>query len=270
MDFEAIKESADFISAKTKLKPEVGIILGSGLNNSLKLDRVETSLAYKDIPNFPKPSVEGHRGLLEIGSIGKRDVAVLRGRCHYYEGYDLSEITLPIRVLKLLGIDAVITAGAGASTRYNIVHGDIAVLIDHLNLIGENPLRGKNIDEIGTRFPDMTNVYDKELSALTKEACDELGIPFKTAIYAAVAGPSYETPAEIAMLRTLGADVVGMSIVPEAITAVHAGMRVEGLVVITNLAAGMGKLVSHDEVLKVSSEISPKVNDLLRKVIAKI
>lgn len=270
MDFAEISRATDFIISKSKLKPEIGVILGSGLNDSLALDKAECAIEYKDIPNFPAPSVEGHKGVLEIGSCGKKSVAVFRGRCHYYEGYSLAEITLPVRVLRLLGADVLITLGAGASTRYNLASGDIAVIADHINLLGDNPLRGKNIDEFGIRFPDMTNVYDKELSALAKEACDELGMQFKTAVYAAVAGPSYETPAEVAMLKTLGADVVGMSIVPEVITAVHAGLRVCALAVITNTAAGMGKLVNHEDVLKASSEASSKLNSLLRKIIAKI
>lgn len=269
--FNRVKEAVDFIKSKIRIKPRIGVILGSGLSNAIKLNSIEKEIEYKNIPHFPIPEIEGHSGILTIGKVGEKNVAVLNGRCHYYEGYSLSDVVLPTRVLKLLGVEYLIITGTAGAISKGLKPSDIILITDHINMIGKNPLRGENIDKLGERFPDMTNVYDMGLIGLAREAGEKIGLPLKDGIYLSIPGPSYETPAEVRMLKLLGADAVGMSIVPEAISAKHMGLKILGIAYITNMAAGISnEYLSHDDVIKVAKQIKSKLGELLKKVILKI
>jgi len=236
--------------------PQVGLILGSGLGSfadSLK-DRVV--VGYGDIPGFPTSSVKGHAGQLVLGRVGETWALVMQGRVHYYEGYDMSEVVFPTRVLISLGCKILVITNAAGGVHPDLNAGDLVVLHDHLNLMGANPLRGDNHDALGTRFPDMSTAYDPKLRALTKEVARAENVDLRTGVYAALSGPSYETPAEIRMLRTMGADLVGMSTVPEVIAANHMGARVIGLSCVTNLAAGISPVpLSHEEVAETAGRV---------------
>ncbi len=236
--------------------PRVGLILGSGLGSfadSLK-DRVV--VGYGDIPGFPTSSVKGHAGQLVLGRVGETWALVMQGRVHYYEGYEMSEVVFPTRVLVSLGCKILVITNAAGGVHADLNAGDLVVLHDHLNLMGVNPLRGDNPDGLGTRFPDMSTAYDPKLRALTKEVARAENVDLRTGVYAALSGPSYETPSEIRMLRTMGADLVGMSTVPEVIAANHMGARVVGLSCVTNLAAGISPTpLSHEEVAETAGRV---------------
>ena len=216
------------------------------------------AIPYGQIPYFPRPSVAGHGGHLVAGTLSGAGVLILQGRFHYYEGHDLDAVTFPVRVLQRLGVRTLILTAATGGITPDLRPGDLVCLADHLNLIGLNPLRGPNDDRLGTRFPDMTEVYSARLRALALEEAERLGVAPTLGVYACLPGPSYETPAEIRMLRTLGADVVGMSTVPEAIVARHAGMDVLAFALVTNAAAGVtGAPITHDEVLAAGRNATP-------------
>ena len=230
-----------------------------------------TVIPYATIPHFPTPTVSGHLGNLIVGEVGTTRVAALQGRFHYYEGHDLDAVTFPIRVLRAIGVQTVILTAATGGINREFRPGDLVCLSDHLNLLGAHPLRGPNDDRLGLRFPDMTHVYSAELRKLAGEESIKLGIDLFEGVYACLSGPSYETPAEIRMLRGLGADVVGMSTVPEAIVARHGGMNVLAFALVTNAAAGMsGAPTTHDEVLEAGREAGQRLARLIEAIVSRI
>lgn len=257
--FSRVKEVAKYVSGKAPaFSPKVGIVLGSGLGDFAdKLDDTSAVLPYSDIPNMPTSAVIGHAGKLVLGYIGDFPVAVFAGRVHLYEGWSPKECTFGIRLMQMLGVKTVLLTNAAGGINTEFHPGDLMVITDHLNLTGQNPLTGQNEEEFGPRFPDMTKVYDSTLRTQIHSVAASLDIPMmRQGVYAALAGPNYETPAEIRMLRTLGADAVGMSTVLEAIAARHGGMGVAGISCITNLAAGMGEgLLYHNEVAETADRV---------------
>ena len=249
-------------------KPEIAVILGSGLGGFSRTINVEFTVDYKDIPGFPVSAVSGHNGRLIFGTCAGKRIVEAEGRVHYYEGYTAAETAMPVRVLKLLGAKTVILTNAAGGINNDFKPGNIMLFEDHISLFAESPLSGKNIDEFGTRFPDMTAVYDAELKNIAVAAATRLGIELKSGVYAQVKGPQYETPAEIRVLELLGADAVGMSTAAEAIAARHAGMRVCALSVITNMAAGKSTgALNHTEVIESSKRAEKDFSALLGEII---
>jgi len=266
--FDRAEEAAAAIRSRMDLRPKIAVVLGSGLGPLAERLSDKTVIPYTSIPHFPAPTVAGHHGNLICGSLGQAKVLYLQGRFHFYEGHELETVTFPIRVLKCLGVETLILTAATGGLNLDYQPGEIVCLSDHLNLIGQNPLRGGNDDRFGTRFPDMTEVYSQRLRAIAAEQAARLNIELRRGIYACLPGPSYETPAEIAMLRTLGADIVGMSTVPEAIVARHCGLEVLAFALVTNAAAGVtGAPISHEEVLAAGREAVPRLGGLIEAVL---
>lgn len=261
------REAAGYIKEKLGGRtPEIAITLGSGLGDLADQLVDAINIPYGEIPHFPVSTVAGHKGQFVVGKLGGREVLCMQGRFHYYEGYDLKQVTLPVRVMKLLGIETLIVTNAAGGINTGFRPGNLMLIEDHLNLTGENPLIGENPSEFGERFFDMTVAYDREYRALAEQLAVEMNIPLQKGVYAWLTGPNYETPAEIRYLRTIGADAVGMSTVPEVLVARHSGLRVCGISCITNLAAGMGEgLLSHEEVKETADRV--KV-DFMRLVTA--
>ena len=262
-----VQEAAAYIKEKLNgRKPEISITLGSGLGDLAEQLTDAIQIPYGDIPHFPVSTVAGHKGQFVVGKLEGREVLCMQGRFHYYEGYDLKQVTLPVRVMKLLGIGTLIVTNAAGGINTGFRPGNLMLIEDHLNLTGENPLIGENLEAFGERFFDMTVAYDREYRTLAENLAAELDIPLQKGVYAWLTGPNYETPAEIRYLRTIGADAVGMSTVPEVLVARHCGLRVCGISCITNLAAGMGEgLLSHEEVKETADRV--KV-DFIRLVTA--
>jgi len=250
-----IMEASQYILSKISKKPKIGIVLGSGLG--IYIDQIENKLVipYQEIPHFKRTSVEGHSGALIIGEVRGVTVAALQGRLHAYEGYAMEEIVLPVRTLAAIGIDYLFLTNASGGINSDFHPGDLVAISDHINLSGRNPLVGPNIAELGPRFPDMGNAYDAELRTLLHQVGNTHKVNLKDGVYCSVLGPTYETPAEIRMLRTIGADMVGMSTVPEVIAANHLGLKVAGVACITNYAAGIKKeKLDHADVKKVAEK----------------
>ena len=269
--YKKIKETSEYLKKSFNNESiHSAIILGSGMGGfENKFDKIY-SLDYSDIPNFIKPSVEGHSGNLSLVKFGEKTTAIFSGRAHYYEGYDINDIVLPTRVIAELGIKNLIITNAAGGVSKNYQPGDIVNIKDHINLAGNNPLMGENIDELGPRFPDMTNVYNKELRDLAKKISDDL-FEYKDGIYAWFTGPTYETPAEVNFAKTIGADLVGMSTVPEAIVANHAGINVAAFSLVTNLAAGISKEpLSHEEVIEIANLSKNKLQNFMQKFLTEI
>jgi purine-nucleoside phosphorylase len=271
-DLHTRAEEAAFAIRAAAAEPiRVAIVLGSGLNELAERLPDRVAVPYDRIPHFPATTVAGHEGRAIVGSLHGCSVLMLQGRFHHYEGHDLETVTFPIRVIQRLGIGTVILTAATGGIRADLRPGNLVVLSDHLNLIGANPLRGLNDARLGTRFPDMTEVYSRRLRTIAKEEAKRVGIELVPGVYACMPGPSYETPAEIRMLRTLGADVVGMSTVPEAIVARHAGMEVLGLALVSNAAAGvLGTPITHEEVLEAGRRAAPMLARLIGRVVARL
>lgn len=232
--FDRIQEAAAVVRGRSRLAPEVGIILGTGLGGLADEISLEASIPYESLPGFPLSTVESHAGRLLLGRMGKRPVVAMQGRFHRYEGYGLAEVTFPVRVMRALGAQTLVVSNACGGMNPLWSPGDLVLLSDHINLLGDNPLTGANDDRLGPRFPDMSDPYDAELRALTRTLAADLGIRLREGVYVAVPGPNLETRAEYRMLRAMGADVVGMSTVPEVIVASHAGMRTVGISIITD------------------------------------
>jgi purine-nucleoside phosphorylase len=232
--FDRILETAAVVRGRSRLEPEVGIILGTGLGGLADEISVDASIPYQSLPGFPLSTVESHAGRLLLGRLGKRPVVAMQGRFHRYEGYALAEVTFPVRVMRALGAQTLVVSNACGGMNPLWEPGDLVLLSDHINLLGDNPLIGSNDDRLGPRFPDMSDPYDAELRALTRTLAADLGIRLREGVYVAVPGPNLETRAEYRMLRAMGADVVGMSTVPEVIVASHAGMRTVGISIITD------------------------------------
>lgn len=265
-----IQETAAFLKDRMHTQPETAIILGSGLGKLVDEIDIELEIAYSDIPNMPVSTVEGHAGKLLFGKLGGKDIMAMQGRFHFYEGYSMKEVTFPIRVMHALGIKNLIVSNAAGGMNPEFSIGDLMIIEDHINGFPDNPLRGKNI-EPGPRFPSMHEAYDKQFISIVEQASKELGIKVHKGVYVGTQGPSFETPAEYRMFRSWGADAVGMSTVPEVIVAVHCGLRVFGISVITDLG-GFGEVVevSHEEVQEAADAAQPKMTALMRELIKKM
>jgi purine-nucleoside phosphorylase len=268
---QQIDEAADFIRQRTADRPRVGMILGSGLNTLADSVTNPVILPYGEIPNWPVSTVHGHAGRLVIGELEGQTVLVMQGRIHYYEGYSMSQITLPVRVMLRLGLEMMFVTNAAGGVNPDFVPGDVMLITDHLNLIGmtgANPLMGPNIDELGPRFPDMSQAYDRLLMDIARQVASKEGITLREGIYCALSGPSFEGPADLRFLRLAGTDAVGMSTVPEVIVARHGGLRVMGLSGISNKANLDGSTVTtHEEVIEAGKIITPRMEKIIRGVL---
>lgn len=270
-----IEEIATDLRRRFSLSPRVGIILGSGLKSVAEAVEAEVTIPYVEIPHFPRPTVEGHPGQLVVGYLEGQPVVVMQGRAHYYEGYSMARITLPIRVMQVWGVEILIVTNAAGGLNPAFRPGDVMVIRDHINLIGMaglSPLRGPNLDRFGPRFPDMTHAYDAELRAYALAVAREAGIPIHQGVYICLAGPSFETPADVRFLQMIGADAVGMSTVPEVTVARHGGMRVLGISGISNSLVGgtEGAGPSHEEVLEAGRTLGPRLETIIRGVLRRI
>lgn len=262
---DSIENSVQFIQSKSGVKPRIGITLGSGLASFAKHIDVDCSLSYSEIPSFAPTTVDGHPGQLLLGHINQVPVAVLQGRIHYYEGHTLQQVVHPTRVLAFLGIETLILTNAAGGLNPAMKPGDLMVISDHINLSGDNPLRGRNSTELGPRFPDMSEAYDKSLVENLVALLQAKGIPYFKGVYCGVSGPSYETPAEVQFLRNIGGSAVGMSTVPETIAAVHLGLRVCGISCITNLGSGLTKSpITHEEVKEVGKKVETVFSEVIK------
>lgn len=264
---EKIQETAAFLKARMTTSPDTAIILGTGLGGLSKEITDKTAIAYSDIPNFPVSTVEGHNGRLIFGKLGQKDIIAMEGRFHYYEGYTMQQVTFPVRVMRELGIKTLFVSNASGGTNPDFSIGDLMIITDQINYMPENPLHGPNID-YGPRFPSMHDVYDHELVQKADAIAADKGIKVQHGVYLATQGPTFETPAEYRMFRIWGADAVGMSTVPEVIVAVHCGIKVFGMSVITDLGVD-GKIVevTHEEVQKAAAAAEPKMMDIMREMI---
>jgi len=256
MMYEKAQQSAQYILEKGQMKPEIGLILGSGLG--VLADEIENPVAipYAEIPNFPVSTVQGHAGQLVIGTLEGKTVIAMQGRFHYYEGYTMETVTFPVRVMKLLGVEKLIVTNAAGGVNKEFKPGDLMLITDHINFMGDNPLIGANDERFGPRFPDMSKAYDHEFQAIARNVAKKLGIAIQEGVYFGLTGPTYETPAEIRMVRILGGDAVGMSTVTESIVANHCSMRVLGISCITNMAAGiLDQPLDHGEVIETTEKV---------------
>jgi len=268
---EQFNESVAFIQSKTNVKPSVGIILGTGLGGLVKEIDVIDEISYSDIPYFPVSTVESHSGKLIFGKLGGKDVVAMQGRFHYYEGYDFKEVTYPVRVMKLLGIERLCVSNASGGVNPDFIVGEIMILNDHINFFPGNPLIGKNFNDFGPRFPDMSEPYDPEMIRVAKEIAKENDIRIAEGTYLGLTGPTLETPAEYRFVRVIGADAVGMSTVPEVIVARHMDLPVFAISIITDLGVpGKIKKVSLEEVIEVASRQEPKMTLILKELISRI
>ena len=251
--------------------PKVGIILGTGLGNLVTQLTDKVEFPYETIPNFPVSTVEGHSGKLIVGKLGDVKVLAMQGRFHYYEGYDMKDVTFPVRVMKAIGIDTLLVSNASGGMHPDFEIGDLMIITDHINLFPEHPLRGKNFNELGTRFPDMSEAYDKELIAKAKAIAARNNIKVVEGVYVGTTGPTFETPAEYRYFRILGGDTVGMSTVPEVIVAKHGGMRCFGISIITDLGVP-GKIVevSHEEVQIIGNQVQPRMTKIMLDLVAEL
>jgi len=271
---EQFDETADVIRSLSGISPKVGLILGSGLGPLAESVENRTVIPYKKLPNWPVSTVEGHTGQLVLGNLEGVPVVVMQGRAHFYEGYSMPHIGLPVRVMQRLGIEILIVTNAAGAVNPEFIPGDVMLITDHLNLIGmagATPLKGPNIVEIGPRFPDMGQAYDRELSNLARSIAGEKGLTLREGVYVSLAGPTFETPADLRFLRTAGVDAVGMSTVPEVIVARHGSTRVLGFSGISNKANLDGDtLTTHEEVLEAGEIIVPKLLELIREVLSRL
>ena len=267
---EKIQETADYIRTKVGTMPTTAIILGTGLG--ALVDHIDNKVyrPYTEIPNFPGSTVEGHSGNLIFGTLGNKPVMAMQGRFHYYEGYDMKQVTFPVRVMKALGIETLFVSNAAGGMNKEFKVGDIMIITDHINLFPENPLHGKNDNRLGPRFPAMTEAYNHELIRLADEVAQEKGIRVMHGVYVGVSGPTFETPAEYEYFRIIGGDAVGMSTVPEVIVANHAGMKVFGVSVITDLGGkDVTEVPTHEEVQKAAQSAQPKMMEIMRELVAR-
>ena len=265
MKMENLKKAADYIKSRTDYKPQIGLVLGSGLG--VLAEEIEDSVVidYSDIPDFPVSTVEGHAGKMVIGRLQGKTVLALQGRFHYYEGYDMERVVFPVRVMILLGIKDLLVTNAAGGVEPSWSPGDLMLITDHINFTAVNPLRGPNMEEFGPRFNDMTTAYTPELKDMARKVSSVLNITLREGVYVFTGGPSFETPAEVRMVNILGGHAVGMSTVPEVVTAVHGGMRVLGLSCITNMAAGiLDQPLNHEEVMETGARVRGKFLSLVK------
>jgi purine-nucleoside phosphorylase len=269
--FDRIRQTRDFLCANTQLTPHVGIILGSGLGGLTGLVETEAAIPYDKIPNFPRSTVEGHAGKLIFGKLSGVPVVMMAGRFHYYEGYSMEEVTFPVRMMKALGCESLIVSNAAGGMNPDYRVGDIVLIKDHINLQPEHPLRGINDERLGPRFPDMSEPYSLSFIELAKLIAEDEGIEVKTGVYAGVQGPTFETRAEYHWLHTIGADLVGMSTVPEVIVAIHSGMKVFGASIVTDIGIREElNVITHEEVLAAANAAAPRLARLVQALIARL
>jgi purine-nucleoside phosphorylase len=268
--YEKVQETVNYIKSKANFSPEFGVILGSGLGRFTEDIEVDFTLPYNEIPNFPVSTVEGHKGALVFGRIGNKKVVAMQGRFHYYEGYDMKEVTFPVRVMKFLGVEKLIVSNASGGVNPFYKVGDIVIIYDHINMMPEHPLRGKNDERFGPRFVNMSEPYSRDLITKAKNIAIDLNIEVKDGIYYGLQGPTFETLSEYRMVKILGADCVGMSTVPEVIVARHMNVEVFGISVITDIGDehSIGT-ISHQEVLEAAQKAEPKVRTLIKELIAR-
>lgn len=262
--FQKLEEAAEYIKKQRDIRPQVGVVLGSGLGAFVDQIQDKVTLAYDDIPHFKQTTVEGHEGRLILGKIGNVEVAVMQGRYHAYEGHHTDQVVFPVRLLARLGIDSIILTNASGGVNESYKAGDLVMITDHINLSGQNPLVGPNIAELGPRFPDMTKAYDPKLQEILLSQAKILGVDLKKGVYAGVLGPTYETPSEVRMIRILGGDLVGMSTVPESIAANHLGLSVAGISCVTNMAAGIENVkLQHSDIKEQALKVMQKFSSLI-------
>jgi purine-nucleoside phosphorylase len=268
---DKIQETVSFIQSKTNLQPQVGIILGTGLGGLVKEIEIQDILPYENIPNFPVSTVEGHSGKLIFGKLGGKNVIAMQGRFHYYEGYDMKQVTFPVRVMKFLGIEKLFVSNASGGVNPDFEIGDLMILNDHINLFPTNPLIGKNYPELGPRFPDMSETYDNSMITMAQDIATKHQIRTVVGAYAGVSGPCLETPAEYKYIYNIGADAVGMSTVPEVIVARHMGIPCFAISIITDLGVP-GKIVkvTHEDVQNVAEKAEPKMTLIMKELISSI
>lgn len=274
ISLEQIDRAVETIKDRTDIQPKVGMILGSGLGSLAEAVENAVSIPYQDLPPWPVSTVEGHQGRLVIGMLENQAVLVMQGRSHYYEGYSMPQIGFPVRVMQRLGTEILIVTNAAGAVNPDFEPGEVMLITDHLNLLGmagESPLRGPNLDEIGPRFPDMGFAYDRELGEISRQVAKENGIALQEGVYVCLAGPSFETPADLRFLKAIGVDAVGMSTVPEVTVAVHGGMRALGLSTISNKANLDGDTItSHEEVLAAGKIVLPRLTQVVKGVLQRL
>lgn len=272
MDFEKVKEAAAYIIARIHIKPRIALVLGTGLGGFSEKISAPVEIPYSEIPHFPVGTVSGHEGKLVFGKIGEKYVLALSGRVHYYEGFSMQEVAFPMWVMRELEVRTVILTNAAGAINENYGVGDLIAIVDHIKLCPDSPLRGVGDNEYGHRFHDMSNIYDPQLTEHLKEIAYGMGVPVEEGVYAYMGGPQFETPAEIRALNVMGADLVGMSTVPEAIVAHHTGMKVLAISCVTNYAAGVNgnECISHEETKKIGEMISEKFESIMDGIIGRI
>lgn len=271
MNLEKILESVEFVKSKINITPEIGVILGSGLGDLAEEIEDKVTVKYEDIPNMPKSTVAGHKGQYVFGKYKGKNVVMMQGRIHYYEGHPMEILSLPIHIMKYLGAKTLLVTNAAGGVNESFNPGDLMIITDHINLAFNNPLIGENNEKIGPRFPDMSNVYDKDLVKLAEDTAKDINVDIKKGVYCMMTGPTYETPAEVRMVRILGGDAVGMSTVPDAITAKHCGMKVLGISCITNMAAGiLDQPLNHKEVIETSNKVKNTFINLVGNIIERV
>lgn len=268
-EYEKLLRCCGRVREMTDFKPRLGIVLGSGLGDYAENIRVKKEIPYGEIEGFPVSTVSGHDGRFILGYLGELPVICMKGRVHYYEGYPISDVVLPIRLMRLLGAEILFLTNAAGGINSSFKPGDLMLITDHISVFAPNPLIGANLEELGVRFPDMSHIYDAGLQEAIRQAAEETSVSLREGVYAQLTGPSYETPAEIRMLRTLGCDAVGMSTAVEAIAARHCGMRVCGISCISNLAAGMSaEALNHQEVQQAADSAAPAFKRLLTRSVS--
>lgn len=271
MNLSMLQETFNYIKKKVPVRPEIGIILGSGLGVLATEAENAKRINYSELPNFPVSTVEGHEGQLIFGELAQKQVVLMQGRFHFYEGYSMEQVVFPIRVMNMLGVRMLIVTNAAGGVNQGFNPGDLMIISDHINLMGTNPLIGANYDDIGPRFPDMSEAYDAEFVKVAERVAQREGLAYRKGVYAALTGPSYETPAEIKYLRTIGADAVGMSTIPEVIIANHAGIRVLGISCVTNMASGvLSQKLNHKEVMETANRVRDQFITLVKGVLQEV
>lgn len=269
--YEKLERCFKSVRKKTDFVPKVGLILGSGLGDFAETINIVETIDYHDIEEFPVSTVSGHKGRFVFGYVGEVPVVIMQGRVHFYEGYPMQDVVLPTRLMKMMGAEVLFLTNAAGGANFDFKSGDLMLITDHISSFIPSPLIGENLEQFGTRFPDMSNVYDKDLREIIAKKAEELSIPLKQGVYIQLTGPAYESPAEVRLYRNLGADAVGMSTVCEAIVANHAGMKICGISCITNLAAGMlDQPLDHNEVKEAADMVAPLFKRLVWEIIVEI
>lgn len=268
---QKFNESVNYIESKINIEPKIGLILGSGLGDLADEIINPVVIEYKDIPHFPVSTVEGHKGQLIIGELMGKNVVAMQGRLHYYEGYSMQDITFPVRVMKKLGVETLIVTNACGGMNPKLYPGALMIITDHINMMGDNPLMGKNLDDFGPRFPDMSTAYNPELIEIARKIAKDLDLDVQEGVYTAISGPYFLSKAELRMLRTIGGDTVGMSTIPETIVANHSGMKVLGISCVTDMAiADTLEPIDHETVMRIANETKPKFSSYIKGILKEV